>query len=30
MRQFDEVTEVTFGLLTDRMIRTYAATKEPL
>ncbi|XP_028402666.1 probable bifunctional dTTP/UTP pyrophosphatase/methyltransferase protein [Dendronephthya gigantea] len=30
IRQFDEVTKVTFGSLTDEMIKTYVATKEPL
>ncbi|CAB4028080.1 N-acetylserotonin O-methyltransferase, partial [Paramuricea clavata] len=28
--QFDEVTKVTFGSLTDEIIKTYVATKEPL
>ena len=30
IRQFDEVTNVTFGSLTDQIIKTYVATKEPL
>ncbi|XP_046854012.1 dTTP/UTP pyrophosphatase-like [Xenia sp. Carnegie-2017] len=30
IRQFEEVTKVTFGKLTDQIIRTYVATKEPM